>query len=121
VNHSPWITNDAATAYWGAQPMDVVDLVWVQGAGDTGVLTNSGTYNAKTATFTWLRSFTGRPIMAETSYAGTGVADRWTTTTATNIDARISDGVIGVNIVNPASTLQSATQSLTPQLASTCH
>jgi hypothetical protein len=58
--------------------------------------------------------------MAETSYAGAGADDLWTTTTATNINARIASGVIGVNIVNPASTLQSSTQTLTPQLASTC-
>jgi hypothetical protein len=120
VNHSPWITNDQSTGFWGAQPMDVVDMVWVQGQGNTGTLPNSGSYNAQTATYTWLWQFTGRPIMAETSYAGAGADDLWTTTSAANIDARITSGVIGVNVVNPNSNLQSAVQSLTPQLASTC-
>jgi hypothetical protein len=110
MNHSPWITIDQANGFWDAQPVDVMDLVWVQGYGDSGIMPNTGTYNASVSTYTWLRQKTGRPIMAETSFAAAGVADRWTTTTAANINQRITDGIVGVNIVNPAANLQTAIQ-----------
>ena len=112
MNHSPWITTDQANGFWGAQPVDVLDMVWVQGYGDSGVLPNTGAYNAAVATYTWLQQKTGRTIMAETSFAGAGAADRWTTTTAANLNQRIAEGVVGVGVVNPASNLQTAIQGL---------
>ncbi|OFX20246.1 MAG: hypothetical protein A2V77_16725 [Anaeromyxobacter sp. RBG_16_69_14] len=121
MNHSPWISNDQANGFWGAQPLDVLDLVWVQGAGDTDTFVNSGTYNAATANFGWLHRKTGRKIMAETSFAGSGSADRWSTTTAANINARIANGVIGVLVNNPGASYQSATDTLGPSLSSTCN
>ncbi len=121
MNHSPWISNDQANGFWGAQPLDVLDLVWVQGAGDTDTFVNSGTYNAATANFGWLHKKTGRKIMAETSFAGSGSADRWSTTTAANINARIANGVVGVLVNNPGASYQSAIDTLSPSLSSTCN
>jgi hypothetical protein len=120
MNHSPWISNDQANGFWGAQPLDVLDLVWVQGAGDTDNFVNSGTYNAATASFGWLHKKTGRKIMAETSFAGSGSADRWSTTTAANINARIANGVVGVLVNNPGASYQSAIDTLSPSLSLTC-
>jgi hypothetical protein len=120
MNHSPWISNEQSSGFWGAQPLDVLDLVWVQGPGNSDVFLNSGSYNATTANYAWLHQFTGKNIMAETSYAGSGVDDRWTTTTAANIDARIANGVIAVLVNSPPSTYQTTMGTLGPGLASTC-
>jgi hypothetical protein len=58
--------------------------------------------------------------MAETSYAGRGANDRWSTTTAANINARIANGVISVLVNNPPTNYQSAFTALNPGLGSTC-
>jgi hypothetical protein len=118
MNHSPWISVDQANGFWGAQPLDVLDMVWVQGYGDSGVMPNTGAYNASVATYTWLRQKTGRTIMAETSFAGAGTPDRWTTTTAANINQRIAEGIVGVGVTNPAANMQTAIQGFA--LSSVC-
>jgi hypothetical protein len=115
MNHSPWISDAQFNGFWGAQPMDVLDLAWVQGAGDTGTFPNS--WGQSTANYRSLRTITGRPIMAETSY---GTPDRWTTTTAPNINARISEGVIAVMVNTTPSNYQTAITNLRPQIGSTC-
>jgi len=120
MNHSPWIANDLATGFWGAEPLNVLDLVWVQGPGDSDRFVNAGDYNAATASYAWLHGYTGKSIMAETSYAPSGANDRWTTATAASINERIGHGVIGVLVNNPAASYQSTIGTLTPQLGSTC-
>jgi hypothetical protein len=120
MNHSPWISDEQADDFWSAQPLDVLDLVWVQGPGDSAAFVNAGEYNANTANYGWLRRKTGRPIMAETSYAGTGQADRWTNAAASAINSRISEGVIGVLVDKPGSNYESAIGSLGSQLNSVC-
>ncbi len=115
MNHSPWISDDQFSGFWGNQPVDVLDMVWVQGYGDSSTLPNS--WGQDTANYTSLRSITGRPIMAETSY---GLPDRWSDTSASNINARISEGVIAVMVNETPGNYQSATESLSPQLNSTC-
>ncbi|MGC4067900.1 MAG: hypothetical protein QM784_25250 [Polyangiaceae bacterium] len=112
MNHSPWISNEQANAFWSAQPIDVLDLVWVQGPGNTGTLVNSGEYNATTANYAWLKTKTGRPIMAETSYAGNGQDDRWTTASVANINQRVQEGVIAVLVNKPSSNYASTIASL---------
>jgi hypothetical protein len=121
MNHSPWNADDVSKGFWGAQPTDVLDLIWVQGPGDTDVLVNSGSYNAATANFAWLHSYTGKKIMAETSYQSSSSGDRWSTTTAANINARIANGVIGVLVNQPPSNYQSAFTTLGSSLNSTCN
>jgi hypothetical protein len=120
MNHAPWISNDQSNAFWSAMPMDVIDLVWVQGAGDSGTFLNSGATNAATANYAWLSQKTGRPIMAETSYAASGQNDRWTTTTAANINARIGEGVIGALVNAPPGGYSSTITSLGAQLSAVC-
>lgn len=121
MNHAPWTADAVSTAFWAAQPVDVLDLIWVQGAGDAAALPNSGSYNATTANYAWLHNSTGLKIMAETSYAGSGANDRWSTTTAANINARIANGVIGVLVNSPPSNYQTAFAALNPSLSSTCN
>jgi hypothetical protein len=119
MNHSPWISNDEANGFWGAQPLDVLDLVWVQGPGDSDVFVNSGAYNATTASYAWLHQKTNKKIMAETSYAGSGQNDRWSSASAASINARVANGVIGVLVTNPPSSYQSISTSLS--LSPTCN
>ena len=120
MNHSPWIADNISTAFWSAMPMDVIDMVWVQGPGNSDAFVNAGSYNATTANYAWIYQKTGRTIMAETSYAGSGSDDLWTTTSAANINARIGHGVIGVLVNNPGANYQTAIGTLTP-LTATCH
>jgi hypothetical protein len=123
LNHAPWITDGESQLYWSNMPVDVLDLVWVQGAGDSDIFPNSNTTNAATANYAWLRKKTGLPIMAETSY---GLPDRWTTATADQINARIANGVIGVlenfatSLWTDAKTFATAT-SVSASLNSTCN
>ena len=121
MNHSPWIANDIATSFWNAMPMDVIDLVWVQGPGNQDAFVNAGTYNSLTSNYKWLFQTTGRKIMAETSYANASQDDRWTSTTAANINARITNGVIGVLVNNPHTDYQTRIDALNPSLNSTCN
>ena len=100
--------------------MDVLDLIWVQGPGDSAAFVNAGEYNKDTANYGWLGRKTGRPIMAETSYAGNGQPDRWTNASASAINSRIAEGVIGVLVDKPASNYQSAIASLGSQLNPVC-
>lgn len=116
MNHSPWISNEQADAFWSAMPMDVIDLVWVQGAGDTETFVNSGSTNAATANFAWLFQKAGTPIMAETSYAAFNQPDRWSTTSAANINARIAQGVIAVLVNHPNADYQAHIERLNGKL-----
>ena len=120
MNHSPWVSDEQSDDFWSAQPMDVLDLVWVQGPGDSAAFVNAGDYNKDTANYGWLRQKTGRPIMAETSYAGDGQADRWTNAASSAINSRISEGVIGVLVDSPGSNYESAIASLGSQLNPVC-
>jgi len=121
MNHSPWISDQQASGFWSAMPMDVLDLVWVQGPGTTSSFVNSGEYNQATANYAWLSETTGRPIMAETSFAGSGQDDRWTSASASDIDARIAEGVIAVLINNPDPDFSSQLAALRPGVGPVCH
>ena len=120
MNHSPWISNAVADAFWSAMPTDVLDMVWVQGYGDANKLPNSYDTNA---TYDWLHTKTNRTIMAETSFqtGNVNTPDRWSTTSAANINARIASGVIGTLIDTPPANLQTTIGTLNPQLNATCN
>lgn len=96
MNHAPWISDAQAQQFWSNMPNQQLDLIWVQGSGDTDKFPNSWTDG--TSNYAWLHQKTGLPIMAETSY---GAPDRWTTATADNVNARIASGVIGVLVNFP--------------------
>lgn len=124
VNHSPWITDGLAQMYWTAMPVDIIDLVWVQAAGDSDTFPNSNPTNAGTANYAWLHQKTGLPIMAETSY---GAPDRWmSSATEANVNERIANGVVGTLINFPKSAWTSAADftsktSKYAALSSTCN
>ena len=115
MNHSPWISDAQMKGFWGAMPPEI-DVVWLQGPGDSNVLNNSW---AKTGCYDSLRKYVNRrPMMAETSY---GTPDRWTTTTVANINKRIAQGVIAVHFNStPTSNDISKIASYRPQLSTTC-
>lgn len=103
LNHAPWITDAQAQQFWSNMPNDVLDLIWVQGAGDSDKFPNSWTEG--TSNYTWLHDKTGLPIMAETSY---GAPDRWTTASVADVNARIASGVVSVLINFPKAAWSSA-------------
>ncbi len=116
MNHSPWIGDDMFEGFWGAMDMNVLDMAWVQGPGDSGTYVNE--WGQETANYASLYQKIGRPIMAETSW---GSDDRWTTASVADINARISEGVIATHINHPNGNLESAKETLTPELEGTCH
>lgn len=115
MNHSPWISDDQMKKFWGAMPPEI-DIVWLQGPGDSNVLNNSW---APTGCYDSLSKYSNyRPMMAETSY---GTPDRWTTTSVENINARIAQGVFAVHFnTRPSSNDLSTIDRYRPQLNSTC-
>jgi 3-deoxy-D-arabino-heptulosonate 7-phosphate (DAHP) synthase len=105
-------------------PLDVLDMVWTSGAGDNDGYTrpdyNADSYNAATNNYAYLHSRTDKTIMVDTSYASSGQPDRWSTATASALNDRIAEGVVGVLVSSPASNYQSAIQNLSSQLGSVC-
>ena len=100
------------------------DLVWT-----TGVPNNDGffesrrnapSYNSATATYAYIRQLTGREILVDTSFGLSAMADSWSSAPAATLNARIADGVIGVNVATPPAGYQAAISGLAGQLDPVC-
>ena len=106
INHSSWNANEVTQSYWGAMKDVDYDLVWTTGVGNNqGFIAagaNSGTYNAATATYAYLRNTTGRAILVDTSAGASAAGDSWSTASASDLNARIAEGVIAANITGTA-------------------
>ncbi len=117
MNHSPWITNTSLDQFWANMGPEI-DGCWMQAPGDQEVLNNSYANNGRWDSLSV--HLNHRPIMAETSYgslSGTR-GDGWTTTTAAQINTRISEGAISV-LFNENNYSTSAITTLNPQLNKT--
>jgi hypothetical protein len=123
INHSTWNTNAASNAYWGALAVVNYDMVWTSGAGNANGFftagTTASTYNSATATYAYLHRITGRTIIVDTSFGLSATGDSWSDAGAANVNARIADGVVGVNVTNQESGYAANIASL-GTLASTC-
>jgi hypothetical protein len=111
INHSGWNANDVTKGYWGAMESVDYDMVWTTGVGDgNGFIpanTTASSYNGATATYAYLHTLTGRTILVDTSAGASSAGDSWSTAGATQLNARISEGVIAANITGtPPSGLQ---------------
>ena len=106
INHSSWNTDGVTKSYWGALKNVNYDLVWTTGVGtNSGFIeaaTTSTTYNHATATYSYLHSSTGRPVLVDTSAGASAAGDSWSTASAADLNARISEGVIGANVTGTA-------------------
>jgi hypothetical protein len=78
------------------------DLVWTTGVGNNqGFLNPDGkasAYNGTTAKYSWLHSYTGKYILVDTSAGASASGDTWSILSASDLSARISEGVIAANI-----------------------
>lgn len=125
INHSPWITNEQANQFWNAMPLGSFDFVWTTGSGSNGGYINAppqgaGSYNATTANYAWLHGKTGMGIFVDTSFGPSQQTDSWSSASASQLNARISEGVIAANVTEPPGDYQSRVTSLSSQLNSVC-
>jgi hypothetical protein len=124
MNHSPWLSNEVTDAFWGAMPLDVLDLVWTTGLGNNdGFIpenTDGESYNGRTARYGYLNQLTGKQIVVDTSFGASQADDSWTGIGATTLNQRIGDGVIAANVTQPPGDYQSRVDGLTGQLSSVC-
>jgi hypothetical protein len=125
INHTTWNGNDETTRFWTAMKRANYDLVWTTGVGNNGnFIEAAGTpsyYNAQTATYAYVHSYTGKNIAVDTSYGASSMSDSWSNLSAAQLNAHIANGVIGVNISNnPPSNYQTLIQNL-GTLNSTCN
>ncbi len=108
LDHSSWNADAATKSYWGAMKSVNYDLAWTTGVGDNGGFLEAGadssSYNHATATYAYLHTVTGRPVLVDTSAGASAAGDSWSTASATDLDARIAEGVIGANISGTAPT-----------------
>jgi hypothetical protein len=124
MDHSTWNSDDVTNSFWGAMKQADLDLVWTTGVGnENGFLaagTTASSYNGKTCTYTYLHTLTGLKILVDESAGLSQAADTWSNQTAATINARIAEGVIGINVSGAPSNYQTNVQALAPQLNSTC-
>jgi len=124
MDQSSWNADDVTNSFWNAMKQADLDLVWTTGVGNNnGFLatgTNASSYNGKTATYAYLHSLTGMKILVDESAGLSQEADTWSNQPAATINARIAEGVIGINVSGPPSSYQSNVASLSSQLKSIC-
>jgi hypothetical protein len=123
INHSPWVDNDLINRFWSAMPLSSIDMVWTTGVGNNNGYISSGTssntYNAATATYSYLSNLTGKRILVDTSFGASQQQDSWTGNSASVLNQRIAEGVSAVNVTDGAPS-QSVVTNLAPQLNDTC-
>jgi hypothetical protein len=106
IDHSTWNVDSLTNSFWAAMKDVNYDMVWTTGVGNNkgffDANTNATTYNAKTATYSYLRSLTGRTILVDTSAGASAAADSWSSASIADLNARISEGVIAANITGSA-------------------
>lgn len=125
INHSPWVTNEQANQFWDSMPLGAIDFVWTTGSGTNGGHINAapegaGSYNGATANYAWLHEKTTHGIFVDTSFGPSQQADSWSSATAPQLNARISEGVIAANVTEPPGDYQTRVGTLSPQLSSVC-
>jgi hypothetical protein len=125
INHSAWNADDVTNGFWGAMNNVYYDMVWTTGMGNANGFfdtnTNASSYNGRTATYAYLHRLTGKTIFVDTSFSASAQADSWSTATAADLGARISDGVVAANVTGSVSgTYASAIGALAPGLPAVC-
>jgi hypothetical protein len=102
-------------------PLDLADMVHVTGTADAGeYLNNSDAANRSDGTWSYLGSLTGKPIIADTSFGVTEMADSWSSSSASVLNGHISSGVAAVLVGAPPGNYQANIDGLRGSLNSTC-
>jgi len=124
MDHSTWNSDDVTNSFWNAMKQADLDLVWTTGVGNNNGFmasgTNASSYNGKTCTYSYLRTLTGMKILVDESAGLSQASDTWSNQPAATINARISEGVIGINVSGAPSNYQSNVAALAPQLKTIC-
>jgi hypothetical protein len=124
MDHSTWNSDAVTTSFWTAMKQADLDMVWTTGVGNNnGFLstgTNASSYNGKTCTYSYLHSLTGKKILVDESAGLSQAGDTWSNQSAATINARIAEGVAGINVSGAPSNYQSNVANLSSQLNSTC-
>lgn len=127
INHSTWNTNDVTDSYWNAMKSVGVryDFAWTTGvANNNGFFNsdvNSSTYNAATATYSYLHQVSGAKILVDDGCGG-NVDEDWSPSSASTLNSLIGSGVMAFNhCASLASDYQSLITAIEPQLNSTCN
>jgi len=117
--HATWTYNVAE--YWSHFNLTKVDMINTTGMVDqAGYFNNGDAYNRTEATYSFLHSTTGKPILADTSFGITNQNNTWSNAAVSTLNARIADGVFAVVIEPPPSNYEQQIASLKPQLVSPC-
>jgi hypothetical protein len=124
INHSTWNANDVTRNFWLAMSGVNYDMAWTSGAGNANDFFTPGTtatsYNGTTATYAYLHNITGRTILVDTSFGASATSDSWSDSGVANLNARITDGVIAINVTTPTSNYSSNIAS-EAGVTTTCH
>jgi hypothetical protein len=122
-NHSTWNPNAITNAYWNALAPVNYDMVWTTGVGNANGFFSAGTtatsYNGATATYAYVHRLTGRTMLVDTSFGLSASSDSWSNISAAEVNARIADGVVAVNVTTAESSYQQNISSL-GALSGTC-
>ena len=112
---SPWIPNEGAD--WYAN-FNLADFTFINTSGGGTDANNTRIRAVNTMTWAGVHRVTGKPIIADTGYgasgAPTGHDTQWDV--VANINARVADGVVGINQYNPNSSWSSTLSQIRPQL-----
>jgi hypothetical protein len=123
INHSAWLSDGVTQRFWDAMPQAGLDFLWTTGVGDNAGFLNpdadAASYNADSARYAYLSQLTGLGILVDTSFGASQAADSWSGVPHSELDARIGEGVIAVNVTEPPSDFQSRLEDR-EGLASTC-
>lgn len=122
LNHSTWLGGNELTSFWNAMPLDLIDLLHITSRADVpgGFFNTTDANNRADGTFAFLNQLTGKPIIADTSFGVTTMADSWSSSNAATLNARIADGVVGALVYPTPADYQGRIAALGAALASTC-
>lgn len=124
IDQSAWNSDDVTKTFWAAMSAANYDMVWTTGVGNNGDFLNAGanaqTYNGATATYSFLHKLTGRKILVDESAGQSQQSDTWSNQSASQINALIASGVVGINVSGAPSNYQSNIAALAPKLNTTC-
>jgi hypothetical protein len=126
INHTTWNSDQMTNDFWSAMDAAGVayDMVWTTGvANNMGFIEKMGSassYNAMTATYAYVAKKTGRKVFVDTSFGQSQMDDSWSTASVEDLNARIADGVIAVDVTMPPSNYVSTVQGFASKLDAVC-
>jgi hypothetical protein len=116
---SPWVDSNGADngAAWYAN-FDMTQFTFINTSGGGTDANNTFIRTANKMTWAGVSAVSGKPILADTGYGADSVSagpdPNWDE--ATNINARMADGVVSISQYNPASSWGSTIASVRSQL-----